>query len=67
MVELASWHGFALATKRGIALTTTPLVCIVQHDLAFRRHVDLGPIAELLLSPQQAVNYVCQSLLVNSL
>lgn len=45
VVELTTWHGFALATLHALNLCNTPLVCVVQHDLAFLRRVDLAPVA----------------------
>jgi hypothetical protein len=51
VLELEDWHGFGLATKRALELVSTPLVCVVQHDLAFLRRVDLRPTVEELLAP----------------
>lgn len=58
VVELSEWHGFALAVKSALSLVTTPLVCIVQHDLAFRREIDTKPIVDVLLNEDHHVNYV---------
>ena len=44
------WHGFAMATKRALDAVTTPLVCIIQHDLAFLRYIDLRSCAERILA-----------------
>jgi hypothetical protein len=33
ILELDSWHGFALATRRALDSVATPLVCVIQHDL----------------------------------
>ena len=51
MLELESWHGFALATRRALELVRTPLVCVLQHDLAFLRKAELRPVAHALLHP----------------
>jgi len=66
MLELTTWHGFAHATRRALELVETPLVCVVQHDVAFRRVVQLRDVAELLLShidrPRalgDQINFVC--------
>ena len=63
VVELTSWHGFALATRHALDLVSTPLVIVIQHDLAFLRGADLRPVAEALLRAPDApsdrrVNYV---------
>lgn len=55
VLELESWHGFALATLRALELVQTPLVCVIQHDLAFLRRVELAPIADVLLLEQPGV------------
>jgi len=57
VVELEEWHGFGLAVKFALGLVTTPLVCVVQHDLTFRRSIDLCPVVDLLLN-ETSVNYV---------
>ena len=49
VLELESWHGFGLACRRALELVRTPLVFVVQHDMAFRRRVDLTPVAQALL------------------
>lgn len=60
VLELDHWHGFALATHAALQKTATPLVCVVQHDLAFLRRVDLVPCAELLLeAPPSGVDEEC--------
>ena len=53
LLELQSWHGFALATFAALQRVDTPLVCVVQHDLCFLRQVNLLPVAKLILSSQQ--------------
>jgi hypothetical protein len=58
VLELESWHGFAWATAAGLAMAQTPLVCVVQHDLAFLRAVELRPVAELLLHTK-GIEFVC--------
>ena len=63
IVELDSWHGFALATCRALELVRTPLVMVIQHDLAFLRQIDLRPVSEMLLRSPRATadrraNYV---------
>ena len=59
ILVLDSWHGFALAVKRALGRVATPLVAVVQHDLEWRRPVDLTPIAETLLSEQDhEVSYI---------
>ena len=63
VVELPNWHGFALGTRHALSLVTTPLVVVIQHDLAFLRRIDLRPVAEQLLRAPRApsserVNYV---------
>eukprot|EP00961_Rhodomonas_salina_P183286 2473936-Rhodomonas_salina.2 len=52
VLQLPTWHGFALATKTALAHVSTPLVCVIQHDLAFLRPVDLRPVAAALLRSQ---------------
>lgn len=52
LLELETWHGFALATLRALELVHTPLVCVIQHDLAFLRRVNLAPVADILLRRQ---------------
>ena len=52
LLELDSWHGFSLGTLRALELTATPLVCIIQHDLAFLRRVNMAPVADVLLRAQ---------------
>lgn len=49
IIELDEWHGFSLATQKGLSLVSTPLVCIIQHDLAFVRDAALKPITEILM------------------
>jgi len=58
VVQLEEWHGFALAVKHALELVNTPLICIVQHDLSFRRGVDLAPIVGVLLDENMPVDYV---------
>jgi hypothetical protein len=62
VLELESWHGFALATRRALELVRTPLVCVLQHDLAFLRKAELRPVAHALLHPtdggRRRVRYV---------
>jgi hypothetical protein len=50
VLELAHWHGFGLATQRALQLVKTPLVCVVQHDLAFTRPVRLDNLGRVILS-----------------
>ena len=59
VLELESWHGFALATLRALELVQTPLVCVIQHDLAFLRRVDFAPIADVLLREQPGAVRKC--------
>lgn len=53
VVELPKWHGFALATQQALKLVQTPLVMIIQHDLAFLRKIDLLPVAAVLLGERE--------------
>lgn len=66
LLELDHWHGFGLACRRALGEVTTPLVFVVQHDMAFTRRVDLGAVARVLLRPRAPaggapgpVNFVC--------
>ena len=56
ILELSEWHGFGLATKRALELVATPLVIVIQHDLAFMREVDLRPAVLALLEPAVDAN-----------
>jgi hypothetical protein len=58
VLELESWHGFSRATERALAEVRTPLVCVIQHDLAFLRPVRLGPVAGALLQRRIDDNHV---------
>ena len=50
LLRLQSWHGFGHACRAGLEMVSTPLVFVVQHDMAFRRRVELTPLARLLLA-----------------
>jgi hypothetical protein len=49
VLELEEWHGFSRATERALAEVTTPLVILIQHDLAFLRPVNMEPVVAALL------------------
>jgi hypothetical protein len=58
VLELESWHGFSRATERALAEVRTPLVCVIQHDLAFLRPVRLDPVAGALMQCRVDDNHV---------
>lgn len=58
VLQLRSWHGFALAVKRALEEVRTPTVCIVQHDLQFRREINLVPLLEIIQDEANDVNYI---------
>mmetsp|Transcript_27514 Transcript_27514/g.40654 ORF Transcript_27514/g.40654 Transcript_27514/m.40654 type:complete len:302 (+) Transcript_27514:168-1073(+) len=58
VLQLKSWHGFALAVMRALEEVQTPTVCIVQHDLLFRRKIDLVPLFEVIQDKANGVNYI---------
>lgn len=49
--------GFGYAVKAALERVATPLVCVVQHDNAFVRRVNLAPVARALLAGE-LVRYV---------
>lgn len=58
VLELESWHGFALGIRRALDLVVTPFVCVVQHDVAFKRVVDLCPVVKVMQQNVGRVNFV---------
>jgi len=70
IIELDHWHGFGLACRAALQLVLTPLVFVVQHDMAFKRSMAMEPLVRVLrqqitdTSEQQGaatetVNYIC--------
>ena len=62
VLELEHWHGFGLACRAALERVSSPLVFVVQHDMAFRRPVELRPLVRLLQtagSEREPLNFVC--------
>lgn len=57
VVVLQEHAGFGYAVKAALERVATPLVCVVQHDNAFVRRVNLAPVARALLAGE-LVRYV---------
>jgi len=58
LLELGANHGFGFAVRAALELVDTPLVCVIQHDRTFMRHVDVEPIVRSMLEHQGRVGYV---------
>jgi len=58
VLRLKSWHGFALAVKRALQEVRTSLVCVVQHDLVFRRKIHIVPLLNVIQEKNNGVNYI---------
>lgn len=58
VVELAEHHGFGFAVHAALQHVRTRLVCVVQHDRALLRPVDLPEICDAMLSPTSRAAYV---------
>ena len=50
ILRLPHWHCYGGALRAGLDLVSTPLVLVVQHDFAFVSHVDLRPVAHVMLA-----------------
>ena len=50
ILRLPHWHCYGGALRAGLELVSTPLVLVIQHDFAFVSHVDLRPVAEVILA-----------------
>ena len=54
ILRLRAWCGYGQALKAGLELVDTELVLVIQHDYAFLRPTDLGPIARTMLASAAA-------------
>lgn len=50
ILRLPHWHCYGGALRVGLNLVSTPLVLVVQHDFAFVSHIDLRPVAGVMLA-----------------
>lgn len=58
IMRLAGWCGYGQALRAGLAVVTTALVLVVQHDYAFLQRTDLAPLARAMMSPGSDINYI---------